>query len=482
MTSKIKFDKTNSLKTGKIFEKKNIEDTAKGTFIPFRRSDVVTMCLDDGKLDEEHRPKFKTFCELITAYYHFSFHSILERMKDFFLPTDPDTIYRTIDQESGETSAKKEQTFFNDFECLLKRANFRSLNEEELKQAFQDRSLIQLNIEVDFDAFEHYLFYYRGSRTVTTRKKLFPFFYKEVTFDMFDRVIVLLKFKGKEYFQKKGMKIEQLNFVPGRTYIYYFKNIPKADLEILFPNVKISMTMKDRLLFLVPCIGVGISTLFKIWGQFFILIAFILILLGWISFAETIAGQNAEMIQDKLFPVIAAIATIAITLGGFAIKQYMNYKNKWVEFLNDVTQTLFFRNLSVNAGVFQCMIDSAEEEECKEAILAYYHLLTSDQTLSKPELDKKIERWFQEKFHTHLDFDVEDALQKLESLKGKIQEGEKVEERNLIRRDENGKLKVESLDHSIVILDSIWDNLFQFNDFLVLDKEKNREPQSQFQC
>ncbi len=215
------------------------------------------------------------------------------------------------------------------------------------------------------------------------------------------------------------------------------------------------------------------STLFKIWGQLFLIIGFILIWVGWISFAEKLTDSDPESIRTNVIPVIAAITSITIVLGGFAIKQYMNYKNKWVEFLNDVTQTLFFRNLGVNAGVFQSIIDAAEEEECKEAILAYYHLLTNDQKFTKPELDRHIEKWFQEQFNTAIDFDIEDALQKLERLKGRIavkdQEKETYIEKNLITEDENGKLDVRPLDESIQIMDCIWDNIFQYNGFLILE-------------
>ncbi|HPO99072.1 MAG TPA: DUF3754 domain-containing protein, partial [bacterium] len=48
-----------------------------------------------------------------------------------------------------------------------------------------------------------------------------------------------------------------MQFVPGQTYLLNFKNVPKADLEIIFPNVKISITLKDKLLFWVPAFAVA---------------------------------------------------------------------------------------------------------------------------------------------------------------------------------------------------------------------------------
>ena len=42
-----------------------------------------------------------------------------------------------------------------------------------------------------------------------------------------------------------------------------------------------------------------------------------------------------------------------------------------------LSDNLYFKNLDNNAGVFYHLIDAAEEEEFKEAVLAYYFLLTA---------------------------------------------------------------------------------------------------------
>jgi len=69
--------------------------------------------------------------------------------------------------------------------------------------------------------------------------------------------------------------------------------------------------------------------------------------------------------------------------------------------------------LGVGTGVFHHLIDSAEEEECKEAVLGYYFLLMSDTPLSSQQLDERIEQWFSARFHFDIDFEIEDALAKL---------------------------------------------------------------------
>ena len=80
-----------------------------------------------------------------------------------------------------------------------------------------------------------------------------------------------------------------------------------------------------------------------------------------------------------------------------------------------LSDNLYFKNLDNNAGVFHTLIDAAEED-FKEALLAYTFLLKSEQVLSASKLDEKIEAWFKSKYHCQLDFEISDALDKLERM------------------------------------------------------------------
>jgi len=46
-------------------------------FIPYRRTDLIELCLEDGQLDAAEAQKFRDFCSLLSAYYHFHNHSYL---------------------------------------------------------------------------------------------------------------------------------------------------------------------------------------------------------------------------------------------------------------------------------------------------------------------------------------------------------------------------------------------------------------------
>jgi hypothetical protein len=116
-----------------------------------------------------------------------------------------------------------------------------------------------------------------------------------------------------------------------------------------------------------------------------------------------------------------------------------------------LSDNLYFKNLDNNMGVFYHLIDAAEEEEVKEAVLAYSFLLTAKKSLTKKELDRRIENWLAEKWNCHIDFEIGDAVNKLERL-------------GLIRYDADD-LHCLPLNDAKRQLDSIWDNFFQYNQY-----------------
>ena len=114
-----------------------------------------------------------------------------------------------------------------------------------------------------------------------------------------------------------------------------------------------------------------------------------------------------------------------------------------------LSDNLYFKNLDNNAGVFYHLIDAAEEEEFKEAVLAYYFLLTAEDPLTKKELDGRIENWLAEGWDCQIDFEIGDAVNKLQRL-------------NLIQPDEE-ILKGVPLSEAKQQLDSIWDHFFTYS-------------------
>ncbi|MDJ0723868.1 MAG: TMEM143 family protein [Prochloraceae cyanobacterium] len=426
-------------------------------FIPYRRSDIIDMCLEDGKLSEADSQKFRDFCQILAAYFHFKFHHTLESIKYNFAPFDPDSDTQLRVEPTSVQKQKMQAKLIADFKHILERSNYIALSQAGLEKAFEEKSLIELKTDVDFNDFDEMVCFCRGDiYKLTTVTK---FFFRKVplTIDTFERVALLIKIKEADYFKKKKIDPEKLEFTPGKVYVYLYKNIPKFDLEFLFPNVQTSMTVKDRLFFIVPAIGAAVPTVIKVLPQ-------LLFIVGVISFVITgisSFGNFSEEQMKNLMPALIATLSLSMTLGGFAFKQYTSYKTKQIQFQKNITETLFFRNLGINAGVFKTLIDAAEEEETKEIILVYYHLLTSKNSLNPEQLDDRIEEWMEKKFDTKIDFDINGPLDNLKNIRGKLNESDR-EDLPLLQFDDRGNCQILELDKAKTIIDYIWDNAFRY--------------------
>ena len=158
-------------------------------------------------------------------------------------------------------------------------------------------------------------------------------------------------------------------------------------------------------------------------------------------------GMRSEPIESNQANLLALAVGFG-TFGAFLWKQFSNFKNRKISFMKTLADNLYFKNLDNNMGVFHRLIDAAEEEECKEAMLAYYFLLTADKPLNADELDQHVESWFKSSLNHTLDFEVDDALQKLVTL-------------GLVSFKSNS-YQAAPLNQARTSLDQQWDNYFDY--------------------
>ncbi len=419
------------------------DNASRKRFIPLGKSDVIRMILEDGGLKtEQEKLGFEKFCDMMAGIFHFEFHEKLEKLKDLYFPMNPDLKRRcTLSSEDVEASNAE---LFRTLREVLDKANYEEVDAEGIAAARRYHAAMTAKVVIDFDDFETVQLFWRGRRRDLLERPTFFGLKKErFEHDILERVVLLVRFKPPEYFESK--KRRNLPFEPGTTLIKLFKDVPKHDLEILFPNSRVTLGLKDALLLLVPAIVGGIPLLVsKVLPA--LIIVFVLV--------GAYFGVAGRVQEDKLKQVIAAFSA-AVALGGFCLKQWMKYKNKRYQFQKELSDNLYFRNLVNNVGVFHFLIDSAEEEECKEAFLAYYFLYTADKDLTGPELDSVVERWFETKWGCSINFECDDAVGKLKRL-------------NLLQERQDAVLKVFGFPEALGKLDEIWDGYFPYG---------NRSPQ-----
>jgi hypothetical protein len=413
-------------------------ESSRNRFIPFRRSDVVEMCINDSQLTGSEEKEFREFCQILEALFHFEFHKRLETLKNCYTPFNPDADTRKVFSYSESEKKDLQKQLIDEMTTILNAANFEKVTGEDLKQALDEESLFQIRLEVDFNDFEDVIFFRRGE---TIKKETLVKFYgirkKTFEFTNYDRVAIYIKFKEQAYFE--GKKREDLYFEPGSTIIKLFQNIPKADLEMLFPNSKVRMKPIDKMIIGVPAAVSGIIVLVTKLGASLLLVGSVISF--WLGFSD----EEVQIKQQHLIALGAGLGTLA----GFLFRQINKFKNRKIRFMKTLSDNLYFKNLDNNAGVFYSLIDAAEEEEFKEAVLAYYFLLTVDTAITKSELDDHIESWFAEKWNCHIDFEIGDAVNKLKRLK-------------LIKTD-GENFHCIPLGEAKQQLDSIWDNYFTYH-------------------
>jgi hypothetical protein len=408
-------------------------------FIPFRRTSVVKMCADE--VPAEERESFQAFAELLASLMHQEFRTRLEALKDTYYPFNPDTDTRTIVELSPGERQAAQQRLVDELTALAEDANFERISADDLGRAFVEESLMKVRLEADFDDFEQVVFYRRGAHTRQEQvKHLFGLRRRTIEFTNYAKVLVYVKFQDAAHFKAKGKDVADLPFIPGSTIIKLFQDVPRADLEMLFPNARVRMRLVDKLLIGVPAVVSGVIVVVTK------LIASLIPVLLLLGFWLGVRTEPVELNQGQLVALGAALAA----LGGFLVRQYTKFKNRKIQFMKALSENLYFRNLDNDAGVFHHLLDAAEEEEVKEAVLAYHFLRSGGRPLTATELDRRIEDWFVRRWDAAFDFEVDDGVGKLRRLR-------------LVDDDGQGRLTAVPLDEAKRRLDQTWDGLFAYS-------------------
>jgi hypothetical protein len=398
-------------------------------YIPFRKRDIVKMILDDGSLkNDSDESEFKFFCEIVESIFHFEFHKDLEKLKDSYYPINPDLKKNNVPTIDQISTANDE--LHKTMRKILNDANFDRIPQEDIDNAFNDSALVGFSVKIDFDAYDFAEVHARGRRIEKFKiSRFFGLKKKTLEHEILERVILLARLKP----------ICDEESSDGVTFIKMFKDVPLEDLEILFPNSKVTMSLKDKLMLAVPAIAAGVPLLVtKVVPA--MIVAFVIL--------SAYLGIKGTVEENQLKQAVAVFSALG-ALAGFIFKQWSKYKTKKFLFQKELSDNLYFRNLVNNAGVFYSLIDSAEEEECKETFLAYYFLYKSKRGLTADELDLQIEEWMEGQQDCVIDFECGDALDKLKKL-------------DILNESDGGLLSVQGLKDSLAILDKRWDAFFQY--------------------
>nr|XP_043608522.1 uncharacterized protein LOC122580312 [Erigeron canadensis] len=187
----------------------------------------------------------------------------------------------------------------------------------------------------------------------------------------FDRIIVVYRLAGTKTKKERGI------------YVKHLKQIPMADMEIVLPEKKNpSLTPMDWVKFLTTAI-LGLAA----------------------------ATGSIETPQADFWVIVAVVSTIV----GYCAKIYFTFQANMETYQNLITQFMYDKQLDSGKGTLLHLCDDVIQQEVKEVIVSFFILMEQGKATLK-ELDHKCEELLKEEFGERCNFDVDDAVHKLEKL------------------------------------------------------------------
>ncbi len=375
-------------------------------FIPLRKNELIDLLCDDPALPDDQRAGFRTFCRLLVRHFRQFYSDHGDRLKDTYAPFNPDADTQALGGLSADERQQRLGQFFDEVTWMMRRANFVRLDQEALDQALGRVSEWGVNMEVDLGVFERFEFFGRGE---IMGKRSLPSWLpwgkpveKEVP--IYQRLVLVMKLRPHP---RLGPSADTDSIL-----IKVFKDIPRADLEMLVPGARVRLTPLDRGLVSFPLLtGVAIT----MWA--FLKPVILALLAGYISkeLAQSLGADEPQQHGAGFAGFWFGLATVAFM---YSYRTWSGYVFKKTAYSLRLTESLYYQNLVNNAGGLTWLVDEVEEQECREAILAYFFLWREggEAGWTKQRLDRRIEEYLRQRAGVDTDFEVEDALAKVERL------------------------------------------------------------------
>jgi len=412
----------------------------RGHFIPVRKTDILDALIEHGELaSEDEREQFRQVCRLLAAIYHYEYFERLEKLRDAYFYFSPELDLQT--RFDRATINRAYDDLIASFTEVLKGANFVEMTRDEIADSHCQRKGTRVALEVPVEDFREVKFFRRGRHKETFE---IPYWFglrkREVESPVHDDIVLLIAMKldSEITSRRERNRLKQLRIRPGSVLIKYFRNIVAWDIHALYPNARVVMSTFDKLFLGLPALAGAVPILLNLASTVTVLFLVIGFYLG-------ISGA----IEDNQMKTAFAAMSGLVALGGFVMRQWVKYQRQSLRYQKELADNIYFRNMNNNAGIFDYIIGAAEEQECKEAFLAYYFLRTMPSPPTQTELDEHIEQWILKTFKVDVDFEVDDALAKLERLE-------------LLRRG-GERFSVPPPEEALARLDYIWDNYFTYN-------------------
>lgn len=368
-------------------------DLTREHYIPLEAGQLADALI--GLLAPEDRHGWPMLVKLVSATVHHGLHERQQRLHRDYAPFDPDSDFPNAVPLSPEAEIATFARLVDEFRQLLIRANFVQLAEEDIDEALDAASDWGVSLHVDTSCFERLEVFARGDCITRRTRKSWQTFYRqtEVEVPTFQRLAVIFRLKeGVDSSLHQGAHLHHSRPVSEvrPVFVKLFKNVPKMDVDMLLPGTRVKMSWVDQGRIMLPTLsGLALAAIKVAKGA--VIVTFVSVY-GTLAFLGFVGGTLA-----------------------YGLKSFFGYLQTKDKYHLHLTRSLYYQNLDNNAGVFTRLLLEAEQQEVREALLAYALLRNNAQHggRSLQELDQHVESWLNDEFGMRVDFEIQDALRKL---------------------------------------------------------------------
>ncbi|MDX2275782.1 MAG: DUF3754 domain-containing protein [Hyphomonadaceae bacterium] len=374
---------------------------------------------------------------LLDALLHHQAHTRLEQLKALYDPLDPDA-----PAPRRDVSPAAFEAFEGALVEALQRANFTEIEADNVQTLAATKQLTGLAIKPSHDGIRRVRFFARGIRPErVVVRELFGLRQRGVDTEMMSDVVVLVGFKGDEELSRDDRKAfarMRRGVRPGAALVKHFRNVASPELVTLHPGARPSMLRRDQVFIAAPAVAAGVPVALNLWPALTVLFAVL----------AAYFGARGAIEESDLKRALAAVSGL-VAVGAFVMRQRLKYEAQTLRYQKQLADTVYFRNIANNTGVIDLLIGAGEDQDAKEAMVAYALLAKSDHPMGKGELDMAAEDFIRTQLGLDLNFEIGDALAKLERL-------------NLVR-SVDGNYSAVPPREALTLLDAAWDNVFNFS-------------------
>lgn len=400
------------------------------SYIPAAKADLARALAARGELGADNAARFEEVCRLLSAVLHYETFDELERLKALYRPLDP--------AEPAAANADK-AAFLKELEGVLTIAGFREFGPKDMMAAGTVETLADLKVKTAEAGIERIRFFSRGARPATLElRRFWGLMKKKLQSEVYDDVVLVIELPQVSH-QKDLKTLERIRrgARPGAVLVKHFGDVPREDLITLHPGASPAMKRRDQLILGVPAVAGGVPLLTQIGPALAVIFAVI---------AGYFGVDNGHLTDSSLKRAIAAVSGL-VALGAFLMRQRLKFDRQRLFYQKQLADTVYFHTIANNAGVMDGLVGAAEDQDVKEAMLAYYFLLSRG-PMGKADIDRAVEAFLRDTFAMEVDFEIGDAMSKLERLKLVNGEGE--------------TLRATAPVEALARLDEAWDGYFSY--------------------